>query len=71
MPRMTREEFLAWITGRLPGYRGGAPPLYVQQPFDVATCHCGDSACKGWRIVGRPATTADGGATAVMYGEER
>lgn len=64
---MTREQFESFVTG-LTGHRGGSNgPLlvYVEPPYDVVPCDCGDLNCHGWRFVERR------GAPAVRVVEDR
>ena len=37
--------FTAWLRGRR------APPIYIDGPFEIVPCVCGDMNCHGWRLV--------------------
>lgn len=41
---MTRQEFETFM---------GHAKVYVQPPYDVMPCGCGDVNCHGWRFVER------------------
>jgi hypothetical protein len=43
-PRMTQDEFLAWLQGR-------RLDIYRRAPYRAVPCDCGDVNCKGWRLV--------------------
>ena len=44
--RMTRDEFLRFITERNVTVR-----VYVREPYLLTSCECGDVNCHGWRFV--------------------
>ncbi len=37
--------FTAWLSGP------GAPPIYIDGPFQIVPCACFDVNCHGWRII--------------------
>jgi hypothetical protein len=40
----TRDRFQAWL-------RKTGGPVYVEPPYALAPCTCGDVNCHGWRLV--------------------
>lgn len=56
---MTRRAFEEWMSAK-----GRA--IYIDGPYDVLPCRCGDVNCHGWRFVGRaPAHRSQGASDTI------
>ena len=43
---MTRGDFERFVVNPR-----GRPQIFVDPPWDIAACDCGDVNCRGWRLV--------------------